>query len=339
MEIIEDKKLQEMEMALAKEARAYQGTGIKTLSIAGGLLGSLFISAFVFLLLKDSSVASIVVGLIVLLIVLYADKEFDSTVLDTACIGGYIAACAMMAHGINKTYGNDNITSLLLLAAALIVMRLTTNYMLNFISVLIVAGSLFSFININNAYVLIHVLVAIFALTYTLFSLYEAKLLASGPKINTVYNSWRNAFFCALLALLAYIAVDNLFGKHIKYEWISSVVIIGIYLFFLNKLIDSLQIPRKHWIEIYSLSLLVMLMAVFSPAICGAILLLLISFHTGHRLGLILSVIALIYFTGQFYYNLHYTLLVKSGIMFGTGILFLAAWFILRKTLKRYEQG
>ena len=80
-------------------------------------------------------------------------------------------------------------------------------------------------------------------------------------------------------------------------------------------------------------------MAVFSPATCGALLILLISFHTGHRLGLILGVVGVIYFVGQFYYNLHYTLLIKSMIMFGTGTMFLAAWLILKKTLKRYEQG
>ena len=338
MEIIEDNNLQEMEIAIEKEARAYQGMGIKLLSIAGGLLGSLFITSFIFMFLTDSAVASILIGLITLIAALYADKKFDSTVVDTACIGGYIAACAMMGYGINKAFGNDNITTLLMLATAMGVMRFTTSYMLNFISVLIVTGSLFSFISINNAYELIHVLVAILVLSYTLFSLYEAKLLASGPRINMVYNSWRNALLCAVLALLAYIAVDNVFAEHITYEWISSIVIIGTYLFFLNKLTDYLQIAQ-YAIRIYSFSLLIMLMAVFSPAICGALLILLISFHVGHRLGLILGVIALVYFTGQFYYNLHYTLLIKSMMMFGTGIMFLAAWYILRKTSKRYEQA
>ncbi len=340
MEIIDDNNLREMEVALEKEARAYQGMGIKLLAIAGALFGSLFTVGFIFTFFTNSSVASIIIGLVTLVVAIYTDKKADSTVVDTICMVGYIAACVMVGYGINKAFGNDNVTTLIMLTIALLVMRFTTSYMLNFISVLIVTAALFAFININKAYYLIHVLVAIIALTYTLFSLYEAKLLASGPKINSVYNSWRNALLCSFLALLTYVAIDRLMGKHLRYEWISSAVIIGIYLFFLNKVIRYLEIEEKNnRLLIYLGSLLIMLMAFFSPAICGALLILLISFHTGHRLGLILGIIALVYFTGQFYYNLHYTLLIKSMIMFGTGIMFLAAWLILKKTLKRYEQG
>lgn len=330
---------QEMEIALDNEAKAYQGMGIKLLAIVGGLLSSMFILGWIFAFLSGFAIASIVMGVIILVAAVVVDKKAESTLVDTACIGAYIVACIMIGYGVNKLFGSDNLTTLVMLVIAFAVPFFTSGYMLNFIAVLTFNGCLFALVNINNAYNLIHVLVAIFALAYTLFSLNEAKLLALGKKINLVYNPWRNALLCSLLALLGYIAVDKQMGKHIRYEWISSAAITGIYLFFLNKVTAYLEIEeKKNRILIYSGSLLIMLMAVFSPAICGALLILLISFHTGHRLGLILGIIALVYFTGQFYYNLHYTLLVKSMIMFGTGIMFLTAWMILKKTLKRYEQ-
>jgi len=339
MEATDPIKDQEMETALEKEAGAYQGMGIKLLAIAGGLLGSLFILGWIFAFLVDFAAASVIIGIITLVVAIVVDKRAESTLLDTACIGAYLAACAMIGFGVNKAFESDNVTTLVILIIAMIVPFFTTGYMLNFIAVLTFNGSLFSLVNINNTFDLIHVLLVVIALVYTLFSLYETKLLASDREINLVYNSWRNALLCSFLALLAYIAVDKLMGKHIRYEWISSAAITGIYLFFLNKVTAYLEIEeKKNRILIYSGSLLIMLMAVFSPAICGALLILLISFHTGHRLGLILGIIALVYFTGQFYYNLHYTLLVKSMIMFGTGIMFLTAWMILKKTLKRYEQ-
>jgi hypothetical protein len=338
MEIIDELKLREMEKSLEKEARAYQGMGIKLLAIAGGLLGSLFTAGFIYLFFKDSSIASIIVGLTALVVSVYFDKKYESIVFDTACIGGYLAACAMIGYGIDKAYGSDNLTTSAMLAIGIMVLWLSTSYMLNFFSVLFVSAALFAFININKIYDLVHVLVAIIALTFTLASLYEAKLLASRPRINIVYNSWRNALLFAFLALLAFIALDNVTGKYIRYEWISSLVIIGIHIFLISKLIEYLQIEKNHIPKIYLLSLLVMLLAIYSPAICGAMLVLLISFHAGHKPGMVLSIFGLLYFTGQFYYNLHYTLLVKSIIMFSTGVLFLFAWVLFKKALKRHGQ-
>ena len=39
----------------------------------------------------------------------------------------------------------------------------------------------------------------------------------------------------------------------------------------------------------------------------------------------------------QFYYDLQLTLLMKSIILMASGALFLAAWYIIRKTLQRDE--
>lgn len=340
MERIDNIDNQEMEIALDNEAKAYQGMGIKLLAIVGGLLSSMFVLGWIFAFLSGFAIASIVTGVIILVAAVVVDEKAESTLVDTACIGAYIVACIMVGYGVNKLFGSDNLTTLVMLVIALAVPFFTSGYMLNFIAVLTFNGCLFALVNINSAYNLIHVLVAIFALAYTLFSLNEAKLLALGKKINLVYNPCRNALLCSLLALLGYVAVDDLLGKHIRYEWISSGAIVCIYLFFLNAIIGYLKIEeRASRVLIYSGSLTIMLMAVFSPATCGALLILLISFHTGHRLGLILGVVGVIYFVGQFYYNLHYTLLIKSMIMFGTGTMFLAAWLILKKTLKRYEQG
>jgi len=69
------------------------------------------------------------------------------------------------------------------------------------------------------------------------------------------------------------------------------------------------------------------------------LLILLLSFHTGHRVGLITGFLALLYFVSLYYYNMHFSLLIKSGIMVATGMLFLTAWFIFKNTLKRYEQN
>jgi len=325
--------------AIATERQSYQGMGIKILSIAGGLLGSIFLMGWIFLLLNDSASVMLVLGFITLITAVYIERKVDNTVLDTACIGAYLASCAMIGSGLEKFYSSDNITTTVLLCVALAVPFFTRAYMYNFLSVVIINGCLYALININHAQELVHLQVALTALAYTWMCLNEAKCLASTGWMNRVYNPWRIGLLCVLLALLTYLAIGGFGTQKFSREWLSSACLIGIILFFLHHIISDLNIrEQRNRVLIYLMVTLVLLPACFAPAVCGALLILMLSFHTGHKPGLILSILALVYFSGQYYYNLHYTLLVKSEMMLATGMLFILAWFILKKTLKRYEQ-
>ncbi|WP_316811077.1 DUF4401 domain-containing protein [Pedobacter heparinus] len=77
---------------------------------------------------------------------------------------------------------------------------------------------------------------------------------------------------------------------------------------------------------------------VLALPIWGSLLIIFVSFHTGHRTGLAAGILLLIYAVGQYYYNLHFTLLVKSYMMLGTGVLFLIAWFIFKNKLKQEHE-
>lgn len=324
--------------AIAAEQQSYQGMGIKILSIAGGLLGSGFLMGWIFLLLNDSAAVMLILGFITLTAAIYVDRKVSNTVLDTACIGAYLAACAMIGSGLETFYSSDNITTVVLLCIALAVPFFTRAYMFNFLSVVIVNGCLYALININNVHDLVHLQVALTALVYAWLCLNEAKCLASGEWMNRVYNPWRIGLLCVLLALLTYLAIGGFGTQKFGREWLSSAGIIGIILFFLHHIISDLKIEKqRNRILIYLLVILVLLPACFAPAVCGALLIIMLSFHTGYKPGLILGILALVYFSGQYYYNLHYTLLVKSEIMLATGALFILAWFVLKKTLKRYE--
>lgn len=324
--------------AIAAERQSYQGMGIKILSVAGGLLGSGFLMGWIFLFLNDSAGIMLVLGFITLTAAIYIDRKVSNTVLDTACIGAYLAACAMIGSGLEKFCSSDNITAVALLCIALTVPFFTRAYMFNFLSVLLLNGCLFALININNVQELIHLQVALSSLLYAWMCLNEVKCLASGEWISRVYNPWRMGLLCVLLALLTYLAVGGLGAKPFRHEWLSSAGIIAIILFFLHHIISDLKIEElRNRILIYFIVVLLLLPACFAPAVCGALLILMLSFHTGHKPGLILSILALIYFSGQYYYDLQYTLLVKSEIMLATGTLFILAWLILKKTLKRYE--
>ncbi|RZM25518.1 MAG: DUF4401 domain-containing protein [Pedobacter sp.] len=305
-----------------------ESLGIQLLSIAGGLLGSLFFIGFLFMVVLDSPKVMGISGALMMIAVLVVNKTVNSKMLDGASIGTALAALTLMGLGLESVTHSDNANAIALLLVAIIIAVSTKNYMLNLIAVLLFNGCLFALININNQFILLHFLAPVLALAFTYTSLYR-------------YHIWRIGFLLSFIALLGFLGIEDFKKPGFNgNEWISSILIIAVVAFILNHIIRHLAIEtQRSKVLIYMMTLLLMVLSVFAPAICGGLLVLLLSYHTQHRVGMIAGFIATIYFVGQYYYNLHFSLLIKSGIMMGTGILFLAAWFIFKNTLKRYEQN
>ncbi len=332
-ELVMDKE--KMDIELKKDSEAYQGLGIKILSIAGGFLGSSFFFAFIVMMFHDASIMLMIFGLVAIVLSIWIDKNAENIALDAACLGGYLAGFGMVGYGVS-TFNNENLTTFMLLLVALVTIVSTRAYVLNLFAIIAVNSCLYAFGNINDIPYFIHILLAINAVGFTLFSLKEAELLADGFDSNVRYAPVHAGFLVSLLGIL----IDLCFNisKSNGSNWVSASIIILLILYFVYQLLVSLQLKDKQ-ILIYILSMIILLPMIYAPAICGAILILLIGFHTGRRFVLSIGVLAMLYFVGQFYYDLDYSLLVKSAMMFGTGVLFLSARFILIKQLKRYEQN
>ncbi len=74
-----------------------------------------------------------------------------------------------------------------------------------------------------------------------------------------------------------------------------------------------------------------------APAASPALLILVLSVKTGYRLGAVIAAVALVYFVGQYYYDLNLSLFVKSGVLVGSGLYFLLAYAILRNKFPTHE--
>lgn len=85
-------------------------------------------------------------------------------------------------------------------------------------------------------------------------------------------------------------------------------------------------------------ALLVGLLSLEAPGLASALLILLLGFAAGNRLLMALGVLSLLGFVAHFYYSLQATLLEKSGLLALTGILLIAAWFVLRSGFPRGEE-
>ncbi len=78
-------------------------------------------------------------------------------------------------------------------------------------------------------------------------------------------------------------------------------------------------------------TLVVGLISLMAPGLASALVVLLLGFAAANRLLMALGILSLLGFVAHFYYSLHATLLEKSAIMAATGLLLLAAHFLLRR--------
>ncbi|HET9637643.1 MAG TPA: DUF4401 domain-containing protein [Allosphingosinicella sp.] len=78
-------------------------------------------------------------------------------------------------------------------------------------------------------------------------------------------------------------------------------------------------------------AILLALLSLTAPGLASALLILLLGFAAGNRILIALGILSLLGFVAHFYYSLHATLLEKSGILALTGVVLLAAHFLLRR--------
>jgi len=118
--------------------------------------------------------------------------------------------------------------------------------------------------------------------------------------------------------------------------WLSSLVIISAIIYLVFILFNVLNITKiQHKILICTLTVLALLPTAFSPAISGAILIMLLSFFVNYKTGFVLSIAAFIYFISQYYYDLSFTLLTKSILLFASGVLFIVLYLFTHKKLSK----
>jgi uncharacterized membrane protein len=133
---------------------------------------------------------------------------------------------------------------------------------------------------------------------------------------------------------LGYFGTKKIHGMPADFEWFFSLILFVVLVYVISKILAVLKITSINTkIIVYVLSSIILVVTAFSPAILGSILLILLSFYVNYKFGLALGIIALIYFVGQYYYDLHFTLLTKSIMLFISGLLFIALYLFTTKSI------
>jgi hypothetical protein len=317
-----------------------QSLTIKILSVFGGILASLAFLGFLFITgLYDSNFGLLVFGGIFIAGSIWINKVYDKIIIDTVSVSSFIIGFILIGVGLSQLNVNDDIIIIAFIIIAIGSLSIVRNYIPSFVSVLIINGSILTLIISHDAYNFIHLYVSVLALTIVFFFLKEAKILTISKAFSKLYNPVRIGLIFSLLSVLVFLGKRGILLVSINHIWISSIIIISSILYLISTLFNLLHITElKHKISIYTFTLLTLLPTALSPAISGAILVMLLSFMANYKTGLAIGIISFIYFIAQYYYDLNFTLLTKSILLFSSGILFIGLYLFIYKKLTSNEK-
>ena len=322
---------QELKNSYERTDAAPKGLAVKLLSIFGGIMATWSFVGFLFMFgIKDSPLGLITFGVIFFIASLVIVMGFKSILLDTSSISIFLISFFLISLGLFDYKLDKTFIFTITMLLALVALILNRNYMFTFISVFLFFLSIFlNIITSKLDFVFIHIYCGILGLLLTYYVMNEAKIIEKFRNISELYSPVRVGLIFSLILGLIFIGVNELSKKSADYLWISSTYFsFGIiYLIhFINKKFDVKSIQKQ--ILIYGLSILIVASIILAPAISGSLLIILLCFYVNFRTGLAVGIISFIYFIGQYYYDLNFTLLEKSIMMFATGILFIIIYFI-----------
>jgi Domain of unknown function (DUF4401) len=322
-------------------SKAYPASmAIKIVTIAGGILASMAFLGFIGISgILDSDGGMIIFGGLLIIGSVVMNKFYEMLIVDTFSISAFIIGIACISWGLYES-GLDEVSIALFLAIiGLVTLFNTSNYVLGFVSILLITWSLEFVITEQNLIYGNHFLITAIALVLTFWMLQEAKIVSLKMNISTLYDPIRTGLIVSF-AIGLYIIQLNFWGDMDKavsnqlVHWLSSLVLIPLTIYAISHSLRFIQI-KSHLNKgiILLCSLILLLPTALAPAISGSLLILFLCFLTNYKTGIAIAIASLLIAISGYYYNLDLTLFVKSIVMMVTGALFLIIFYFTRKYL------
>ncbi len=323
----------EIEKEYFNSQKEKSSIAIKVLSVLGGFIATLAFLGFLLIAgLYDSEAGLVITGLIFIGAAIWLNVEYKKLIVDTLSVTAYTIGLCLIAFGLSELEVGDNAICILFMIISLFTIGITKNYILSFISILTINGSLIFLIIDNDLYNLIHVYDAIILVLLTYVFLNEAKLLAEKRFLSKLYNPIRIGLIFSLITGLVFVGQRGIFDFGIKHIWASSIITIPLTIYVISIIAKIIGITKTKTLYIvYTFSILFLIPTAMSPAISGALLIILLSFLVNYKTGLAIGVISFTYFISQYYYDLNFTLLTKSIILLVSGIILLLFYVFTHK--------
>ncbi len=317
-----------------------QSLAIKILSIFGGLLSCITFLGFLFIAgLYNSKEGLLVTGIIFVVGAVGLNKISDRIIIDTISVSSYVIGFTLIWMSLERMNFDESTIQIIFVFVGIATLILVQNYILSFVATLATNLSFLALLLEGNQYDLIHVYTFAMVFFLSFLMLNEGKIITTSKKLCRLYNPLRIGLIFSLLIGLIFLGKKGMLRITPEYIWLSSISIILFIVYVIIELINILQVKDiQSKIGIYIFTILILASTVLSPAISGAIFIILLSFKVNYKTGLAIGIIAFIYFVSQYYYDLKFTLLTKSIMMFTTGILFLVFYLFTHKKLSENEK-
>lgn len=317
-----------------------QSLTIKILSVFGGILASLAFLGFLAIAgLYNSDIGLIVFGGIFIVGSIWIKKEYNKVIIDTVSVSFYLIGYILIGIGCVALKIEESALCIILMTIAFGSLCIVRNYILSFVSVLIINGSGLMLIILNKGYDLIHLYVSVLALATTYFFLKEAKIITNNKALYKLYNPVKTGLIFSFLSGIVLLGKKDIIPVSPNYIWLSSIAIISLIIYVIAQLFHVMNITEtKHKLGVYIITVIALLPTALAPAIPGAILMILLSFFVNYKTGLVLGIVSFIYFISQYYYDLNFTLLTKSILLCSTGVFFIALYLFTHKKLNANEK-
>lgn len=307
---------------------------IKVITILGGIIGSTFLVASISILFSlNKNPYFVLCFAVILILIAVISSRFNKTLIfDTSFVAILLWGSFLVSISLNQLKVDENLICVYFLVNALFIFLVSKNSYQILIALLMMAGSLLWLIKLQQYSWLFHcyTILIVFALVQLLLN--EAKIITSKHFLATNYDSIKIGLIMILLISLGFISSMSTMFSHVAYPWVSSIAPICAILIFLKTLLVKLDISEiSNQVIIYFACLIVLILIASSPGIIGSILVLLLCFYTNYKTGAAIAMVSLLYFVSMFYYELGYSLLIKSEIMLASGVIFGSIYFLSTK--------
>ena len=303
---------------------------IQILSMLGGVLtAGLFIVFLLLLDVGDSSLSSIITSILLITGAILINRSASQPFMEAVNITFYISGCMLLlfTQEVNFTF-----LLFILVGISIFTYQVAKGFLLPFIAILAFNGSLFAAIyrvfSIESPYPIPTIAIIIL---FILINLFRDKL-SQLPEKYLNYQSLHAGLFVSSIILLGAISINY---YNFDTEFISPFTWIGLFLV-VYQVMKVMEV-KKLLVQccVYAVTLIVCLPTFYAPYLSGSLLLIFLCFHYGYKKEFAASILLFIYTVSKYYYDLNLTLLVKSIILFFTGIVFIATWYFITQKKNR----
>ncbi len=239
---------------------------------------------------------------------------------------GQLSLALSLTGQVLAMIGLDSLADeLFFIVAAIIILELILMWfhcdsVLRFISILIVTTSILVLVVDKNALEWIHLYISVLMTGVLFIYLKENHLKMIG--LEELILPVGSGLTISLLAIL----IMPLLGFDLMGWGITAVILFVFLLFILTQIVFDLGYGLQNRVVIALVvgCLFLLIPAISMPGILAALTVLLLGFWRGNRGIMSLASVFLIFYIGEYYYSLEWTLLIKSLALMGSGAILLA---------------